>query len=134
MRQKISLEYNFWCCKLLSRLLDYCRFDKRITASAEEKFKRDGIDLKTGSMVVKLSDKEISTKDRATGQISSIPYGMVVWSTGIGTRPVIMDFMKQIGQVSFFKPDYHMPNFTSYFFLISFPSEIMIIYLVDTGQ
>ncbi|KAH9744296.1 External alternative NAD(P)H-ubiquinone oxidoreductase B4 [Citrus sinensis] len=75
-------------------------FDKRITASAEEKFKRDGIDLKTGSMVVKLSDKEISTKDRATGQISSIPYGMVVWSTGIGTRPVIMDFMKQIGQAN----------------------------------
>lgn len=26
-------------------------------------------------------------------------YGMVVWSTGIGTRPVIMDFMKQIGRV-----------------------------------
>lgn len=51
-------------------------------------------------MVVKLSEKEISTKDRVTGQISSIPYGMVVWSTGIGTRPVIMDFMKQIGQVS----------------------------------
>lgn len=85
-------------------------------------------------MVVKLSDKEISTKDRATGQISAIPYGMVVWSTGIGTRPVIMDFMKQIGQVSFSKPDYHLLNFTSYFFPKSFPLEIMIIYLVDTGQ
>lgn len=48
-------------------------------------------------MVVKVSDKEISTKDRS-GKTSAIPYGMVVWSTGIGTRPVIMDFMKQIGQ------------------------------------
>ncbi|CAA2984696.1 External alternative NAD(P)H-ubiquinone oxidoreductase B2, mitochondrial [Olea europaea subsp. europaea] len=27
-------------------------------------------------------------------------YGMVVWSTGIGTRPVIMDFMKQIGRAN----------------------------------
>lgn len=75
-------------------------FDKRITAFAEEKFHRDGIDLKTGAMVVKVSDKDISTKEIKTGQISSIPYGMVVWSTGIGTRPVIMDFMKQIGQAN----------------------------------
>lgn len=76
-----------------------CRFDKRITAFAEEKFQRDGINLKTGSMVVKVTDSEISTKERATGENQSIPYGMVVWSTGIGTRPVVMDFMKQIGQV-----------------------------------
>lgn len=78
-----------------------CRFDKRITAFAEEKFQRDGIQLKTGSMVVKVTDKEISTKERATGKNGSIPYGMIVWSTGIGTLPVVMDFMKQIGQVLF---------------------------------
>jgi NADH:ubiquinone reductase (non-electrogenic) len=74
-------------------------FDKRITAFAEEKFQRDGIELKTGSMVVKVSDTEISTKERS-GEISSMPYGMVVWSTGIATRPLIMDFMKQIGQAN----------------------------------
>nr|GMD11443.1 external alternative NAD(P)H-ubiquinone oxidoreductase B2, mitochondrial-like [Ipomoea batatas] len=74
-------------------------FDKRITAFAEEKFKRDGIDVKTGSMVVKVSDSEISTKDAKRGEVTSTPYGMVVWSTGIGIRPVIMDFMKEIGQV-----------------------------------
>ncbi|KAK1405390.1 External alternative NAD(P)H-ubiquinone oxidoreductase B2, mitochondrial [Heracleum sosnowskyi] len=73
-------------------------FDKRITEAAEDKFVRDGIDLKTGSMVVKVTDKEITTKVRATGETESIPYGMVVWSTGIGTRPFIKDFMKQIGQ------------------------------------
>ncbi|MCD7472363.1 External alternative NAD(P)H-ubiquinone oxidoreductase B3, mitochondrial [Datura stramonium] len=73
-------------------------FDKRITAFAEEKFARDGIQLKTGSMVVKVSDREISTKERSTGQTVTIPYGMCVWATGIGSRPVILDFMKQIGQ------------------------------------
>nr|GMD93046.1 external alternative NAD(P)H-ubiquinone oxidoreductase B2, mitochondrial [Ipomoea batatas] len=51
-------------------------FDKRITAFAEEKFGRDGIDVKTGSMVVKVSDKEISTKDVKSGDITSTPYGM----------------------------------------------------------
>lgn len=77
-----------------------CRFDKRITAFAEEKFQRDGIDVKTGAMVIKVSDKEISTKEvKNGGTVTTMPYGMVVWSTGIGTRPVILDFMKQIGQV-----------------------------------
>lgn len=76
------------------------RFDKRISDFAVEKFQRDGIDVKTGAMVVNVSDKEISMKQvKNGGTVSSMPYGMVVWSTGIGTRPVIMDFMKQIGQV-----------------------------------
>lgn len=85
--------------QVLSQFLA-CRFDKRITAFAEKKFQRDGIDVKTGAMVVKVSDKEISAKEvKNGGNIYSMPYGMAVWSTGIGTRPVIMNFMKQIGQV-----------------------------------
>ncbi|TXG47284.1 hypothetical protein EZV62_026578 [Acer yangbiense] len=73
-------------------------FDKRITSFAEDKFQRDGIDVKLGSMVVKVTDKDISTKVRGNGETSSIPYGMVVWSTGIGPHPIIKDFMKQVGQ------------------------------------
>ncbi|KAK7263613.1 hypothetical protein RJT34_31206 [Clitoria ternatea] len=75
-------------------------FDKRITEFAENKFNRDGIDVKLGSMVVKVSENEISAKDRATGQLVSIPHGMVVWSTGIGARPEMLEFMKQIGQIN----------------------------------
>ncbi|CAN1221998.1 External alternative NAD(P)H-ubiquinone oxidoreductase B2, mitochondrial [Linum grandiflorum] len=73
-------------------------FDKRITEFAEDKFKRDGIDVKLGSMVTKVSDKEISAKARVDGQVTNMPYGMIVWSTGIGAHPVIRDFMKQVGQ------------------------------------
>lgn len=73
-------------------------FDKRITAFAEQKFQRDGIDMKLGSMVVKVTDKEISTKERGSGETSSIPYGLCLWSTGIGPRAVIKEFMQQIGQ------------------------------------
>ncbi|KAJ0018446.1 hypothetical protein Pint_10743 [Pistacia integerrima] len=75
-------------------------FDQRITVFAEDKFQRDGIDVKLGSMVVKVTDKEISTKVRGNGETNSMPYGMVVWSTGIGTRPIVKDFMKQIGQTN----------------------------------
>ncbi|XP_051125724.1 external alternative NAD(P)H-ubiquinone oxidoreductase B2, mitochondrial-like [Andrographis paniculata] len=75
-------------------------FDKRITEFAEKKFGRDGINLKFGSMVTKVTEKDISIKERSSGQNVNIPYGMVVWSTGIATRPVVMDFMKQIGQTN----------------------------------
>ncbi|XXG71335.1 hypothetical protein AAC387_Pa07g0618 [Persea americana] len=74
-------------------------FDKRIGSFAVDKFQRDGIDVKTGYMVVSVSDKAISMKLRS-GETISVPYGMAVWSTGIGTRPIIMEFMKQIGQTN----------------------------------
>ncbi|PQQ07243.1 external alternative NAD(P)H-ubiquinone oxidoreductase B3 mitochondrial [Prunus yedoensis var. nudiflora] len=76
-------------------------FDKRITAFAEEKFQRDGINVKTGSMVVKVTEKEIFTKElKNGGEVSTIPYGMALWSTGVGTRPFIRDFMSQVGQAN----------------------------------
>lgn len=75
------------------------RFDKRITEFAEGKFQRDGINVKTGYKVVKVSDKSITMVGKGTGEVD-VPYGMAVWSTGIGTRPVMLDLMKQIGQVS----------------------------------
>lgn len=50
-------------------------------------------------MVVKVSENEISSKERETGQTVTMPHGMVVWSTGIGARHEIVDFMKQLGQV-----------------------------------
>lgn len=54
--------------------------------------------MKTGYKVVKVSKDAITMQNPATGDIS-VPYGMAVWSTGIGTRPFIVEFMKQIGQV-----------------------------------
>ncbi|XP_027347668.1 external alternative NAD(P)H-ubiquinone oxidoreductase B3, mitochondrial-like isoform X2 [Abrus precatorius] len=75
-------------------------FDKRITEFAEEKFSRDGIDVRLGSMVVKVSEDEISAKERGSGKVVSIPHGMVVWSTGIGARPEMLEFMKQLGQIN----------------------------------
>ncbi|KAJ0988674.1 hypothetical protein J5N97_007030 [Dioscorea zingiberensis] len=74
-------------------------FDERIGNFAEKKFQRDGIEVKTGFRVVKVSDKAITMKSKSVGEVSE-SYGMAVWSTGIATRPVILDFMKQIGQAN----------------------------------
>lgn len=73
-------------------------YDKRISSFAEQKFQRDGIDVQTGRRVVSVSDKEVTVKLKSKGEVDSVPYGLVVWSTGIGTRPVVMDYMEQIGQ------------------------------------
>ncbi|KAM7270420.1 hypothetical protein ACFE04_029634 [Oxalis oulophora] len=75
-------------------------YDKKITTFAEDKFERIGIDVKLKTMVVKVSDKEIFTKVRGSEEISSFPYGVVLWSTGNGNRPVVSDFMKQVGQTN----------------------------------
>ncbi|XP_065875989.1 external alternative NAD(P)H-ubiquinone oxidoreductase B1, mitochondrial-like [Euphorbia lathyris] len=75
-------------------------FDNRISAFAEMKFQRDGIDVKTGCRVLSVSDKEIAMKMKSNGEVYSVPHGLVVWSTGISTRPVVIDFMEQIGQAN----------------------------------
>lgn len=76
-----------------------CRFDERISSFAEQKFGRDGIEVQTGCRVVNVNDKEITVKIKSTGELHAVPHGLVVWSTGIATRPVVRDFMEQIGQV-----------------------------------
>ncbi|XP_038888314.1 external alternative NAD(P)H-ubiquinone oxidoreductase B1, mitochondrial-like [Benincasa hispida] len=75
-------------------------FDERISSFAEQKFLRDGIDVYIGCRVVSVSDKEIKMKVKSTGELCSMPHGLIVWSTGIMTRPVVKDFMEQIGQGS----------------------------------
>ncbi|KAF7805889.1 external alternative NAD(P)H-ubiquinone oxidoreductase B1, mitochondrial [Senna tora] len=75
-------------------------FDERISTYAEKKFGRDGIEVQTGCRVVKVTDKDITMKVKSTGEVCLVPHGLIVWSTGIGTLPVVRDFMEQIGQVN----------------------------------
>lgn len=79
-------------------MLLVCRFDERISAFAEEKFLRDGIDVQVGMRVMSVSDKDISVKIKSSGEVVSIPHGLILWSTGVGTRPVISDLMEQVDQ------------------------------------
>lgn len=57
-------------------------FDERISQYAEQKFARDGIDVKMGCRVLGVTDELISYKSKSTGELHQVPYGMVVWSTG----------------------------------------------------
>jgi NADH:ubiquinone reductase (non-electrogenic) len=63
-------------------------FDGRISEYAEQKFSRDGIDVKIGSRVLGVTDEKISFKSKSTREFVEIPYGMIVWSTGIFTAGI----------------------------------------------
>ncbi|KAF7848850.1 hypothetical protein BT93_L1506 [Corymbia citriodora subsp. variegata] len=73
-------------------------FDERISSFAEQKFQRDGIEVCTGCRVLGVSEKSLSVKVKSHGEVYSIPHGLVIWSTGVGTRPLVRDFIEQVGQ------------------------------------
>ncbi|CAH9099280.1 unnamed protein product [Cuscuta epithymum] len=75
-------------------------FDERISTFAEKKFQRDGIEVLTGCRVVSVTDESLNMKIKSTGENISVPHGIIVWSTGVGTRPVVTDFMEQTGQAN----------------------------------
>ncbi|CAH9126781.1 unnamed protein product [Cuscuta epithymum] len=75
-------------------------FDERISTFAEKKFQRDGIEVLTGCRVVSVTDESLNMKIKSTGENVSVPHGIIVWSTGVGTRPVVTDFMEQTGQAN----------------------------------
>ncbi|GAB2216364.1 hypothetical protein Droror1_Dr00024136 [Drosera rotundifolia] len=59
---------------------------------------RDGIEVLTGCRVVSVKEDSIIMNKKSTGETCLVLAGMVVWSTGVDTRPVIKDFMEHVGQ------------------------------------
>ncbi|KAF9193936.1 hypothetical protein BGZ51_001629 [Haplosporangium sp. Z 767] len=58
-------------------------FDKSLSAYCMTKFKRSGIEVRTGTVVDKVEDGRMVLKD---GKI--IPFGCLVWSTGLTENPM----------------------------------------------
>lgn len=78
--------------------------------------------------MLSVSDRMIDVRAKSTGQNVSIPHGMVVWSTGVGTRPIVKDFMDQIGQVLSLLSR-NIPN------VVIFPPQLVTISFTSfTGQ
>lgn len=74
-------------------------FSKQLIDYTESSFKQDHIDIRTKTMVKKVTDKSIDaqiTLPDGTKQVETIPYGLLVWATGNAVRPVVKDLMAQI--------------------------------------
>lgn len=59
-------------------------FDKSLATYAEEKFGRDGIDIKTMHHVERVETDKLFVKEQG-----EVPFGLLVWSTGLAPNPLI---------------------------------------------
>jgi len=74
-------------------------FSKQLIDYTEQTFKEETIEIRTKTMVKKVTDKYIEaefTGSDGKKQLEQIPYGLLVWATGNALRPVVKDLMSQI--------------------------------------
>jgi NADH:ubiquinone reductase (non-electrogenic) len=74
-------------------------FSKQLIEYTESTFKEEKIDIKTKTMVKKVTDKTVEAE--VTGpdgkkETVVFPYGLLVWATGNAVRPVVRDLMSKI--------------------------------------
>ncbi|KAK3313480.1 pyridine nucleotide-disulfide oxidoreductase-domain-containing protein [Apodospora peruviana] len=74
-------------------------FSKQLIEYTESTFKEEKIDIKTKTMVKRVTDKtveaDITGPDGKKERIV-LPYGLLVWATGNAVRPVVKDLMSRI--------------------------------------
>ena len=74
-------------------------FSKQLIDYTEKTFKEETIDIRTKTMVKRVTDQYIeaeSTGPDGKKQVERIPYGLLVWATGNTVRSVVKDLMGQI--------------------------------------
>ncbi|KAI9311126.1 hypothetical protein BX666DRAFT_1868627 [Dichotomocladium elegans] len=67
-------------------------FSKQLIEYTESTFKEQNITIHTKTMVKEVREKEIVVQ-RPSGELDTIPYGLLVWATGNTTRPLIRNLM-----------------------------------------
>ena len=73
-------------------------YDRRISAYAAEKFKRDGIEVITGARVLSVSPDKVVVMDKRTKKKRVKKFGVCVWSTGLGKRAFVAAAQKATRQ------------------------------------
>ncbi|KAI8088961.1 FAD/NAD-P-binding domain-containing protein [Halteromyces radiatus] len=59
-------------------------FDSKLADYATKKFTRRGIQIKTGTHVVRVEKDYVELKEEG-----KVPYGMLIWSTGLSANPLV---------------------------------------------
>jgi NADH:ubiquinone reductase (non-electrogenic) len=74
-------------------------FSKQLIDYTEKTFNAEKIDVRTKTMVQKVSEKFIEaevTRPDGSKALEVLPYGLLVWATGNAIRPVVRNLMAQI--------------------------------------
>eukprot|EP00124_Ichthyophonus_hoferi_P003148 Ihof_evm7s257 gene=Ihof_evmTU7s257 len=72
-------------------------FSRSLVEYAETKFSRERVELLTKSLVVGVDDNDVSIKRLETQEVIKVPYGTLLWASGIATRPVVSQLIAKIG-------------------------------------
>jgi NADH:ubiquinone reductase (non-electrogenic) len=74
-------------------------FSKHLVEYTESTFKEEKIDIKTKTMVKKVTDKTVEaevTRPDGKKELVVYPYGLLVWATGNAVRPIVKDLISKI--------------------------------------
>lgn len=74
------------------------RFTKESIMYAEQQMKESGVELVTDHFVKEVKAGELTLSHRLTKEVSKVPYGVLVWVTGIAARPLVKDLIATIGK------------------------------------
>ncbi|KAF9366439.1 hypothetical protein BGX34_002714 [Mortierella sp. NVP85] len=75
-------------------------YDLKISEMAEAKFKRENINVITNARVVKVNPTSVVYKDKASGKEVEAPFGVCLWSTGVGMTPLVKALVAKLPEGS----------------------------------
>ncbi|KAF9189755.1 hypothetical protein BGZ51_009297 [Haplosporangium sp. Z 767] len=71
-------------------------YDLKISEMTERKFKRENINVVTNARVAKVNPKSVVYKEKATGKELEVPFGVCLWSTGVGMTPLVKTLVSKL--------------------------------------
>ncbi|KAI7820115.1 pyridine nucleotide-disulfide oxidoreductase-domain-containing protein [Gamsiella multidivaricata] len=69
---------------------------ENISEMTEAKFKRESINVVTNARVVKVNPKSVTYKEKSTGKEYEVPFGVCLWSTGVGMTPLVKTLVAKL--------------------------------------
>lgn len=66
----------------------------------EAKFKRENINVITNSRVVQVNPTSVLYKDKETGKEMEAPFGVCLWSTGVGMTQLVKTLVSKLPEGS----------------------------------
>ena len=70
-------------------------YDKKISEYAEQTLSNANVDVVTNSRVLEVKEGSVVVKDKKSGNVREVPYGVCVWSTGVASIPLTKALMEQ---------------------------------------
>ncbi|ELR21867.1 NADH dehydrogenase, extrinsic, putative [Acanthamoeba castellanii str. Neff] len=107
LRDFVQSNVHKWFPKLephvsitLVELMDHIlsTYDAKISTYTTSHFKNTNIDIRTKSRVVAVKPGDVIIQRTDTKETQHIPYGLCIWSTGIGTSPLINKIREKLPQ------------------------------------